>query len=72
MPFLRTSSRWEALELGATHVINSIDTDTDAVAFIRENKWCVNGAYDAAGVLETFTGGVSTVCPGGEFKIVSV
>lgn len=63
--------RQKALELGATHVINPIDTDT--VAFIREkSNGGVNVAYDAAGVQATFTSGVSVVRPGGEFKIVSV
>lgn len=63
--------RQKALELGATHAINPIDTD--AVAFIREKtNGGVNVAYDAAGVQATFTSGVSAVRPGGEFKVVSV
>lgn len=63
--------RQKALELGATYVINPIDTD--AVAFIREKtNGGVDVAYDAAGVQATFTSGVSAVHPGGEFKIVSV
>jgi len=63
--------RQKALGLGATHAINPIDTD--AVAFIREKtNGGVNVAYDAAGVQATFTSGVSSVRPGGEFKVVSV
>ncbi|RJS50078.1 2,3-butanediol dehydrogenase [Bacillus sp. PK3_68] len=61
----------KALELGATYVLNPIDTD--AVAFIREKtNGGVNVAYDAAGVQATFTSGVGSVRPGGEFKVVSV
>ncbi len=63
--------RQRALELGATYVINPIDID--AVAFIREKtNGGVNVGYDAAGVQATFTSGVSSVRPGGEFKIVSL
>lgn len=63
--------RQKALDLGATYVINPIDTD--AVAYIREKtNGGVDIAYDAAGVQATFTSGVSAVRPGGEFKIVSV
>src|SRR5699024_6738812 len=63
--------RQKAIELGANYVINPIDTD--AVAFIREKtNGGVNVAYDAAGVQATFSAGVSTVRPDGEFKIVSL
>jgi len=63
--------RQKALELGATYVINPIETD--AATFIREKtNGGVEVAYDAAGVQATFTSGVNSVHPGGEFKIVSV
>lgn len=63
--------RQKAAELGATHVINPIDTD--AAAFIRKKtNGGVSVAYEAAGVQATFTSGVSSVRPGGEFKVVSI
>lgn len=63
--------REKALELGATYAINPIEQD--AVAFIKEmTNGGVNVAYDAAGVQATFTSGVNSVRPGGEFKVVSV
>lgn len=63
--------RAKALELGATHVINPVETD--AVQTIREmTKGGADVAYDAAGVQATFESGVSVVRPGGEFKIISL
>ncbi|MFB9329263.1 2,3-butanediol dehydrogenase [Paenibacillus aurantiacus] len=63
--------RTKAAELGATHVVNPLETD--AAAFIREmTGGGVEVAYDAAGVQATFQSGVYAVRPGGEFKIVSV
>ncbi|WP_239616177.1 2,3-butanediol dehydrogenase [Cohnella mopanensis] len=63
--------RKKALELGATHAINPIDTD--AAHSIKEaTNGGVDVAYDAAGVQATFVAGVGSVRPGGEFKVVSV
>lgn len=63
--------RQKALELGATIVINPMETD--AVRHILdETNGGVDVAYDAAGVQATFHSGVRVVRPNGELKIVSV
>ena len=66
-----SDDRREALELGATHVLNPVEVD--AVARIKElTDGGVDVAFDAAGVQATFLSGVSAVRKGGEFKVVSL
>lgn len=63
--------REKALELGATHVLNPVETD--AVTKIKElTDGGVDVAFDAAGVQATFLSGVNAVRKGGEFKVVSL
>lgn len=63
--------RKKALELGATYVLNPMEQDVRS--FIFDNtEGGVDVAYDAAGVEATFSTGIVSIRPGGEFKIVSV
>ena len=60
----------KAKEVGATHIINSLEED--ATETIKAAYGAVDVAYEAAGVQPTFTSATQVVKKGGEVMIISV